>query len=59
MHIKKNEEFKRQLQSQQLSREHKIVSKKSVLNDREEYPKTHHSLSALCQRPCQKDSTGM
>ena len=39
--------------------EDNIDSKKSGSNDKEQYLKTHHSLSALCQRPNQKDSKDM
>ena len=42
------------IKKKQRSEEHKIGSKKSESNDKEQYQKTHISLSALCQLFLQK-----
>ena len=44
---RRNEEFERHPQLQQLYGEHSIGSKKSESNDSEQYLKTHHSLSYI------------
>ena len=36
-----------------------LAQKKPRLEDRGQYPKTHHSMSALCQRTSQKDPKDM